>query len=197
MRNGIEWESKKKNISKGECMSVWINVQDKMPPLNESVLVLYKYKLDDITEENLKYSIAERVIDYTTKDERWSYFIHGSSNYKILYWTPLVDMPKIDKEDDNNKAMLIIDTPETCCDCKFCREINEGINACCEVMDDPDDDTLCRMIDCKNGYCHSKPEWCPIVEMPDEEEGVFQDDEYSVGYADGWNDFRRELLEER
>lgn len=33
------------------------------------------------------------------------------------------------------RVALIFDMPETCLDCRFCREINEGIEACCEVMD--------------------------------------------------------------
>lgn len=40
-----------------------------------------------------------------------------------------------------SKVALIFDMPETCLDCRFCREINEGIEACCEVMDKPDDNT--------------------------------------------------------
>ena len=51
-----------------------------------------------------------------------------------------------------SKAALIVDMPESCLDCRFCREIDEGYNteACCEVMDEPNDNTICRMIDCKD-----------------------------------------------
>lgn len=71
----------------------------------------------------------------------------------------------IEKGEYMSKAALFIDMPETCLDCRFCREIDEGIEACCEVMDEPDDNTLCRMIDCKDGYCQNKPEWCPLQEV--------------------------------
>lgn len=60
------------------------------------------------------------------------------------------------------KAILIIDMPKTCLDCRFCRELHEGIEACCEIVDDPVDDNLCRMIECEYGYCQGKPEWCPL-----------------------------------
>lgn len=69
-----------------------------------------------------------------------------------------------------SKAVLVMDMPETCLDCRFCREINEGIEACCEVMDEPNDNTFYRMIDSKNGYCQEKTSWCPLKELPEEVE---------------------------
>ena len=69
-----------------------------------------------------------------------------------------------------SKAVLVMDMPETCLDCRFCREINEGIEACCEVMDEPNDNTFYRMIDSKNGYCQEKPHWCPLKELTEEVE---------------------------
>ena len=71
----------------------------------------------------------------------------------------------IEKGEYMSKAALIIDMPESCLDCRFCREIDEDIEACCEVIDEPDDNTLCRMIDCKDGYCQNKPKWCPLQEV--------------------------------
>ena len=47
-----------------------------------------------------------------------------------------------------SKAMLILDTPETCLDCMFCFEWDEGANACCSVMSDENDKGLCRDIHC-------------------------------------------------
>ena len=37
------------------------------------------------------------------------------------------------------KAILVMDMPDSCLDCRFCREIDEGIEACCEIMDEPED----------------------------------------------------------
>lgn len=95
-----------------------------------------------------------------------------------------------------SKAVLVLDMPETCCDCNFCREIQEGIEACCELMDDLNDNTLCRMIDSKNGYCQEKPNWCPLKELPDETHNDEYMDEYCDGYDDGWNSLRKEILDE-
>ena len=78
-------------------MSVWINTKDRMPPLNKAVLILYKDRFTDLKRENLRYSIAQRVVDNITGEERWSYFIEGLRHYEIVYWTPLVDMPRIVK----------------------------------------------------------------------------------------------------
>lgn len=60
------------------------------------------------------------------------------------------------------KGYIEVENSETCLDCRLCREIDEGTEACCELMDDPSDSTLCRMIDVH--YCMGKPKWCPIKE---------------------------------
>lgn len=61
------------------------------------------------------------------------------------------------------KGFILVDFPRYCVDCKFCREINEGTEACCEMTVDPDEYDCYRMID---DYFQSKPQWCPIKEIP-------------------------------
>ena len=70
-----------------------------------------------------------------------------------------------------DKSVLIMDTPKTCLDCMFCFELDEGIEACCSVTADEEDKSLCKEIICENGYCNNKPEWCPLKELPKEENG--------------------------
>ena len=82
----------------------------------------------------------------------------------------------------SNKSILVIDTPETCLDCMFCFELDEGINACCSVMSDENDKSLCRDIQCNGGYCQDKPGWCPLKELPKEENG----DEDLCSFDRGW-----------
>lgn len=60
------------------------------------------------------------------------------------------------------KGYIEVENPETCWACKFCKEIDEGTESCCELVDDYGDKTLCRMIDVH--YCMEKPKWCPIKE---------------------------------
>lgn len=95
-----------------------------------------------------------------------------------------------------SKSVLVVDTPETCLDCIFCFELEEGINACCSVVSDDKDNSLCKKIICKDGYCQEKPEWCPLKELLEEEHNEYYLDEYCDGYDDGWNTFRSRVLGE-
>lgn len=61
-----------------------------------------------------------------------------------------------------SKSILVIDTPETCLNCRFCRESHEGIEACCELSDELDNKKLCIEVD----YYQEKPDWCPLREFP-------------------------------
>lgn len=73
-----------------------------------------------------------------------------------------------------SKGIIVVDIPDFCMDCNFCREIDEGIEACCEMTVDYENNDCYRMID---DYCQSKPDWCPIVPL-------LQEDIY---YARGWH----------
>lgn len=95
-----------------------------------------------------------------------------------------------------SKAVLVMDMPETCLDCTFCFELDEGINAVCSVISDDKDNSLCKEIICKDGYCNSKPDWCPLKKVPDEEYDNYKYDGYCDRYERGWNSFRRIILGE-
>ena len=99
-----------------------------------------------------------------------------------------------------SKAVLVMDMPKDCCDCRFCRELDEGVKACCEIMDNPSNSELCRIVDVH--YCMEKPDWCPLRELPEKsevsdcEELCDTDDWYDSGYAAGYNACIDELLGE-
>lgn len=104
-----------------------------------------------------------------------------------------------------NKSVLVIDTPETCLDCMFCFELDEGIKAHCSVVSGDEYSGFFRTIDCEDGYCQGKPGWCPLKEVPEEEHikelleeehNEYCLDEYCDGYDDGWNTFRSRILGE-
>ena len=79
------------------------------------------------------------------------------------------------------KAILVIDMPSSCIDCRFCREIDEGTNACCEIMSEPGDSELCRMIDVS--YPQEKPDWCPLKPMPEKPDyPPINENSYVAGY---------------
>lgn len=71
-----------------------------------------------------------------------------------------------------SKSLLVIDTPENCLDCRFCYELDEGVEACCSISDDDKDVSLMKKIDCEYGYCQGKPEWCPLKPLPEKKEYV-------------------------
>lgn len=77
-------------------MSVWMKASEQLPPLNEEVLILFKDKEDELNYENLMYGIASRVIDTNFKFERWTYWTEYSGHYEVVFWTRLVDMPRLE-----------------------------------------------------------------------------------------------------
>ena len=93
-----------------------------------------------------------------------------------------------------SKAMLILDMPKTCKKKKKRFELDEGINACCSVMSDENDKSLCRDIQCDCGYCQGKPNWCPLKELPERRK---YNEEYFNGDVKGWNDCLKTILGER
>lgn len=87
-------------------MSVWIKASEQMPPIDEDVLILFKYKTDELKQENLFYAVAHRYIDKWFSDsdgyETWSTFTDYQGYYDVVYWARLYDMPTIieaDKEE--------------------------------------------------------------------------------------------------
>ena len=93
------------------------------------------------------------------------------------------------------KAVLVMDMPETCYDCRFCRELHEGVEACCDLEDEPNDNTKCRIID---DYCYNKPDWCPLLELPKHKRMIGAEIEINQILMNvGYNACLDEILEER
>lgn len=89
----------------------------------------------------------------------------------------------------SNKSMLILDTPETCVDCQFCCEFHEGTKACCSITDDDEDKSLMKEIDCEDGYCQGRPNWCPLKPLPDRKEitETYRWEDRLPSFKCGWN----------
>lgn len=81
-------------------MSVWtkIKTDNDLPPLNEEVMILYKDKTDELTEDNLYYGIARRLIDVNFNFEKWTHFTEYQGYYEVVYWARLYDLPHIRKD---------------------------------------------------------------------------------------------------
>lgn len=84
-----------------------------------------------------------------------------------------------------DKSVLVMDTPKTCLDCMFCFEfeLDEGIEAFCSVTADEEDKSLCKDIICEN----NKPDWCPLKELPKEENGYADLCSFDSGWTAGFN----------
>lgn len=83
-------------------MGIWIKVEDRMPPKNEEVLILYRDTKDELTEDNLFYGIAKWIEDNNFHFGRWSHFTEYQGHYEVVFWTPLVDMPNISRLQESN-----------------------------------------------------------------------------------------------
>lgn len=91
----------------------------------------------------------------------------------------------------SDKALFVMDMPESCVDCVFCFEIDEGTEACCTVTDEQGHKGLLREI--KEDYCQCKPDWCPLKPVPEKKEALEVPKIPSLidfrrkGFQDGWN----------
>ena len=88
-----------------------------------------------------------------------------------------------------SKSVIVIDTPETCVDCQFCCEFHEDTKACCSITDYDKDKTLMKEIDCEDGYCQGKPNWCPLKPLPDRKEITekYRWEDRLPSFKCGWN----------
>jgi len=78
-----------------------------------------------------------------------------------------------------NKALLVIDMPESCDDCDFCYYSDGRVPICFYkswVVDEP----------------KAKPDWCPLKRLPKKKTGFQYADGYD--YVDGWNDCIDKIL---
>ena len=80
-----------------------------------------------------------------------------------------------------NKSVLVIDTPEACCQCKFSG--SDGDYCCVKENLIAD-----RNMISEEEYLNKKPDWCPLIEIPQKYETV------SMGYERGYNACIEEML---
>lgn len=86
-----------------------------------------------------------------------------------------------------NKAILILDMPDSCIECP-CRTKNLKDECVCNCLYEDNKLNL-------NDLMHKKPNWCPLKEVPKEEPRDCMD-EYYDGWSDGYNYLRSEILGE-
>ena len=93
-----------------------------------------------------------------------------------------------------NKSVLVVNTPETCVDCIFCQEYRTKSReyAYCYVTNGNSENDM-KLINYIYGYRQFKSDWCPLKELPEEDNEDYFPDEYESGYASGWNACLREI----
>lgn len=91
------------------------------------------------------------------------------------------------------KSILVIDTPENCGRCPFCK----GLNAC-KIMKflNGDKITTIYTVD-KQIFDGTKPDWCPFKDMPEKKGSVggpLPQYDTDMHYEIGWNDCLDHIL---
>lgn len=94
-----------------------------------------------------------------------------------------------------SKAVLIMNMPESCGECPFCRGLNE-----CKVKKYLVRDRLFTIFTVDAQIMEGgKPSWCPLRELPERETEMTDADDlgnnYVRGTMDGWNNCLDTMLE--
>lgn len=88
-----------------------------------------------------------------------------------------------------SKSVLVIDTPENCYDCPFgtayCGEL-EYVGYC-ELADCLDCDEILTTEEHYDCESKSKPVWCPLMDLPEKDNGDYPANTFDAGFVEGWN----------
>lgn len=77
------------------------------------------------------------------------------------------------------KSILVIDTPKDCYDCPCS---NEGCYLCQISRRQLEDDFQDR-----------RPSWCPLRPLPEPKDIGYPNEDYDVGFGDGWDACLKEI----
>lgn len=95
-----------------------------------------------------------------------------------------------------SKSVLVIDTPENCYDCLFgttyCGKLEYA--GYCELAYRLNYDVILMTEKHYGRESKSRPDWCPLMNLPEKDNFDDLYDEYYTGYHDGWNDCLREIV---
>ena len=72
-----------------------------------------------------------------------------------------------------SKSVLVIDTPENCYSCCLCKLIRDWSYCGVELKRIKDSNT--------------KPDWCPLVDLPEKDNGDYPANTFDAGFAEGRN----------
>ena len=87
-----------------------------------------------------------------------------------------------------NKSVLVMNTPENCYDCPFgtayCGEL-EYVGYC-ELANYLGCDAF-PIIEDYDRESKSRPDWCPLMDLPEKDNGDYPANTSDAGFAEGWN----------
>lgn len=86
-----------------------------------------------------------------------------------------------------SKSILVIDTPECCCQCSFSGADGDY---CCLKENMVSDSNLIS----EEEYLNKKPDWCPLRDLPEKKEENKYHNNYERGIVDGFNACINKLL---
>ena len=88
-----------------------------------------------------------------------------------------------------SKSVLVIDTPENCYDCPFgtayCGEL-EYVGYC-ELAGCLDYDVILMTEEHYDCEIKSRPEWCPLMDLPEKDNGDYLANTFDAGFVEGRN----------
>nr|DAL99136.1 MAG TPA: hypothetical protein [Caudoviricetes sp.]DAR21139.1 MAG TPA: hypothetical protein [Caudoviricetes sp.] len=88
-----------------------------------------------------------------------------------------------------SKSVLVMETPENCYVCPFgtayCSALEyEGL---CELADCLDCDVILMTEEHYDCESKSRPDWCPLMDLPEKDNGDYPANTSDAGFAEGWN----------
>lgn len=96
-----------------------------------------------------------------------------------------------------SKSVLVIDTPENCYDCPFGTDYcgDSEYEGCCELAECLDSDMRLITEEHYDYESESRPDWCPLKPLPEEDYENHYPNKWMDGYTNGWNDCLKEIAE--
>lgn len=70
-----------------------------------------------------------------------------------------------------SKSVLMIDTPEKCASCIYVGIFHYFCRINCRDIKD----------------ISTKPDWCPLMDLPEKDNGNYPSNTFDAGFVEGWN----------
>jgi hypothetical protein len=97
-----------------------------------------------------------------------------------------------------SKSVLVLDTPKNCYDCPFGTEYcgNLEYDGLCELADCLDYDAILMTKEHYDCESKSRPDWCPLMDLPEKDNGDYPANTFDTRFAEEWNQYINEIAKE-